>query len=177
MRRIGIIGVGLLGSAVAARLLQSGFDVGGYDIRAEQVAALGRQGLRTASSVATAAEGAGAIFTILPTLESVEAVMCGPGGLVDSAPPSAILMQMSTISPALSRRLGEAAAARGRRFLDTPVSGTSAMVAQGDCTILVGGESPRCRPAVRSSTPLPAARYVGEVGMAALANSSNLLVA
>ena len=179
MRRIGIIGVGLLGSAVATRLLQSGFEVSGFDIRTEQVVALAPQGLRTTSSIAEAAQEADAIFTILPTLDSVEAVMCGPGGLVDSAPPSAILLQMSTISPALSRRLGEAAAARGRRFLDTPISGTSAMVAQGDCTILVGGEAATvqaCRPlfdAIARRTV-----HVGEVGMAALAKLvTNLLVA
>jgi 2-hydroxy-3-oxopropionate reductase len=179
MQRIGIIGVGLLGSAVAARLLQSGFDVGGYDIRAEQVAALDRQGLRTASSVATAAEGADAIFTILPTLESVEAVICGPDGLIATAPPTAILMQMSTISPMLTCRLGEVAAAKGRRFLDTPISGTSVMVARGDCTVLVGGDAAavqECRPifdAIARRTV-----HMGDVGMASLAKLvTNLLVA
>ena len=179
MQRIGIIGVGLLGSAVAARLLQSGFDVMGYDIRAEQVAALRPQGLRIAASVAAAAEGAEAIFTILPTLESVEAVICGPGGLIATAPPTAILMQMSTISPALTCRLGEAAAAKGRRFLDTPISGTSAMVARGDCTLLVGGDAAAvqaCRPifdAIARRTV-----HMGDVGMASLAKLvTNLLVA
>jgi 3-hydroxyisobutyrate dehydrogenase-like beta-hydroxyacid dehydrogenase len=179
MHRIGIIGVGLLGSAVAARLLQSGFDVTGYDLRAEQITALGPQGLQAAASVAEAAHEADAIFTILPTLESVETVICGPGGLIDTAPRTTILMQMSTISPALAQRLGEAAAARGRRFLDTPISGTSAMVARGDCTILVGGDAAAvqaCRPifdAIARRTV-----HVGEVGMASLAKLvTNLLVA
>jgi 3-hydroxyisobutyrate dehydrogenase-like beta-hydroxyacid dehydrogenase len=179
MQRIGIIGLGLLGSAVAARLLQRGFDVSGYDIRAEQVAALGRQGLRPATSIAAVAQEADAIFTILPTLESVEAVFCGPGGLIDTAPRHAILMQMSTISPALTQRLAERVAARGRRFLDTPISGTSAMVAQGDCTLLVGGTAATaqtCRPifdAIARRTV-----HVGDIGMASLAKLvTNLLVA
>ena len=179
MQRIGIIGVGLLGSAVAARLLERGFDVSGYDTRAEQVAALAPQGLRPAASIAAVAEEADAIFTILPTLESVEAVFCGPDGLVDTAPHHAILMQMSTISPALTQRLAEAAAARGRRFLDTPISGTSAMVARGDCTLLVGGAAATvqtCRPifdAIARRTV-----HVGDIGMASLAKLvTNLLVA
>jgi 2-hydroxy-3-oxopropionate reductase len=80
MRRIGIIGVGLLGSAVATRLLQRGFEVIGYDTRATQVEALHPQGWRAAASVAGAAAEADAVFTMLPTLDSVEAVVCGPGG-------------------------------------------------------------------------------------------------
>ncbi|HEY7495043.1 MAG TPA: NAD(P)-binding domain-containing protein [Candidatus Tectomicrobia bacterium] len=96
MQRIGIVGVGLLGSAVATRLLQHGFAVTGYDTRATQVEALRPQGLRVASSVAAA------VFTILPTLDSVEAVVCGPGGLLETAARQTILIQMSTISPDLT---------------------------------------------------------------------------
>jgi 3-hydroxyisobutyrate dehydrogenase-like beta-hydroxyacid dehydrogenase len=179
MRRIGIVGVGLLGSAVATRLLQRGFEVIGYDTRATQVEALRLQGLRAAASVAEAAADADAIFTMLPSLESVEAVVCGPGGLVETAPRQTILIQMSTISPELTRRLHTAAAAAGLGFLDAPISGTSAMVARGDCTILVGGDPAlvqRCRPifdAIAQQTV-----HMGAVGMAALAKLvTNLLVA
>ena len=149
MRRIGIDGIGLLGSAVAIRLLRHGFEVTGYDTRATQLKALHPQGLRAAASVAEAAAHADVVFTILPSLESVEAVVCGPGGLVETAPRQTILIQMSTISPDLTRRLHTAAAAAGLAFLDAPISGTSAMVARGDCTILVGGDPAlvqRCRP-------------------------------
>jgi 3-hydroxyisobutyrate dehydrogenase-like beta-hydroxyacid dehydrogenase len=140
IRRIGIIGVGLRGSAVATRLLQRGFEVIGYDTRATQVEALHPQGLRAAASVAEAAAGADAVFTMLPTLDSVEAVVCGPGGMVEKASRQTVIIQMSTISPALTRRLYTAAAAAGLAFLDAPMSGTSAMVARGDCTILIGGD-------------------------------------
>ncbi|MBI2154932.1 MAG: NAD(P)-dependent oxidoreductase [Candidatus Rokubacteria bacterium] len=179
MRRIGIVGVGLLGSAVASRLLQHGFEVRGYDIRPEQVEALRPQGLRPAASLAEAAVGAEAVFTILPSLESAEQVVRGPGGLVETAPREATLIQMSTISPDLTRRLGEAAAAKGLGFLDAPMSGTSAMVARGDCTILVGGDPAcveRCRPIFAAIAPRTV--YVGTVGMASLAKLvTNLLVA
>jgi 3-hydroxyisobutyrate dehydrogenase-like beta-hydroxyacid dehydrogenase len=179
MKRIGIVGIGLLGSAVAARLLRGGFKVTGYDTRPEQVKALQAQGLQAANSLTEVAAQADAVFTILPSLESVEKILAGPGGLIETAPRSCTLIQMSTVSPGLARRLGEAAAAKGLGFLDAPVSGTSAMVARGECSIFVGGDRARaeaCRPifdAIANKTC-----YVGDVGMAALAKlAANLLVA
>lgn len=178
MRRIGIIGVGLLGSAVAARLLKRSFKVTGYDTRPEQVKALQAQGFIAAAGVAEAAAEADAVFTILPSLASVEKTILGPGGLIETAPRSCTLIQMSTISPELTRRLGRTAAAAGLGFLDAPMSGTSAMVERGDCTIFVGGDRARaadCQPifdAIAKKTC-----YVGDVGMASLAKlATNLLV-
>lgn len=178
MRRIGIVGVGLLGSAVASRLLERGFEVRGYDTRPEQVEALQPRGLEPARSVAGVADGVDAVFTILPSLDSVEAVVRGPGGLLDTAPRQATLLQMSTISSGLTRALGEAARARGLGFLDAPISGTSAMVARGDCVIFAGGDPARveaCRPvfdAIARKTI-----HVGEVGQASLVKlATNLLV-
>jgi 3-hydroxyisobutyrate dehydrogenase-like beta-hydroxyacid dehydrogenase len=179
MNRIGIIGVGLLGSAVAARLLRGGFKVTGYDTRPEQVKALQPQGLQAANSLTEAAAEADAIFTILPSLESVEKTILGPGGLIETAPRNCTLIQMSTISPELARRLGKEASAKRLGFLDAPMSGTSAMVARGECSIFVGGDRARaeaCRPifdAIAKKTC-----YVGDVGMASLAKlAANLLVA
>jgi 3-hydroxyisobutyrate dehydrogenase-like beta-hydroxyacid dehydrogenase len=178
MKRIGIIGVGLLGSAVASRLLDGSFEVTGYDTHREQVKALQAKGLKAASILAEAAADADAVFTILPSLESVETTMIGTGGLIEIAPPNCTLVQMSTISPELTRRLGAVAAAKGLGFLDAPMSGTSAMVGRGDCAIFVAGDRARadaCRPifdAIAKKTV-----YVGDVGMASLAKlATNLLV-
>jgi 3-hydroxyisobutyrate dehydrogenase-like beta-hydroxyacid dehydrogenase len=175
MKRIGIVGVGLLGGAVAQRLLDAGYEVSGHDVRPDTVAALVSRGLRAAPSAAAAAEGASVVFTILPSLESVEAVVRGLIGTVDR---DATLVQMSTVSPGLTRALGEAARARGVAFLDTPMSGTSAMVARGDCTIYVAGDRARadvCRPvfdAIAKKTV-----YVGALGTATVAKlATNLLV-
>ena len=140
MKRIGIIGVGLLGSAVASRLLKGGFEVAAYDTRLEQVEALQAQGLVAAASIAAAAAEADAVFTILPSLESVETTILGAGGLIETAPQNCTVIQMSTVSPNLTRRLGNAAAAKALGFLDAPMSGTSAMVERGDCTIFAGGD-------------------------------------
>jgi 3-hydroxyisobutyrate dehydrogenase-like beta-hydroxyacid dehydrogenase len=178
MKRISILGVGLLGSAVALRLLQGKFVVTGYDTRPEPLRALKARGLIAARSVAEAVAGAEAIFTILPSLESVQAVILGSGGILETAPRRATLIQMSTISPDLTRRLAKAALAKGIGFLDAPMSGTSAMVARGDCVIYVAGARARsdaCLPifnAIAKKT-----FYVGEAGMASLAKlATNLLV-
>lgn len=178
MKRISIVGVGLLGTAVASRLLQGKFAVTGYDKRAEPLRALKARGLIAARSVAEAAAEAEAIFTILPSLESVEAVILGSGGILETAARSATLIQMSTISPDLTRRLAKAALSKGIGFLDAPMSGTSAMVARGDCTIYVAGARARsdaCLPifnAIAKKT-----FYVGKAGMASLAKlATNLLV-
>lgn len=176
MRRVGIVGVGLLGSAVASRLLAAGFQVIGYDTRPEQVAALEPRGLVAAASPAAAAQ-ADAVFTVLPTPAVVETVWLGAGGLLDTAPASAVLLQMSTIGPALAVRIGEAAQKRGFRFLETPISGTSTAVAQGECAVFVGGDATlfeTCRlifDAIGSATV-----HVGPVGAAAVTKlAANLL--
>ncbi|MCH8075902.1 MAG: NAD(P)-dependent oxidoreductase [SAR324 cluster bacterium] len=175
---VGVVGVGLLGSAVAGRLLAGGFKVAGYDPDPAGVEALAAKGLRKAGSVADAARGADAVFTILPTLEAVETVVMGAGGLLETAP-GAVVIQMSTISTELARRLAEAAAEKGVPFLDTPISGTSAMVARGDCTILVAGDegvAESCQPLFSALGNLTI--HLGAPGNATLAKlCTNLLVA
>jgi 3-hydroxyisobutyrate dehydrogenase-like beta-hydroxyacid dehydrogenase len=179
MRRIAIVGVGLLGSAVASRLLAGGFAVSGYDTRREALKALEPRGLRAAAAVKDAVEGADAVFTILPSLDTVEAAIVGPGGIVANLARPGVVIQMSTISPTLTRRLAEAASAAGLGFLDTPMSGTSSMVERGDCTIFAGGDAAlveRCRPAFAAIGKRTI--HVGPVGSASLAKlATNLLVA
>ena len=77
IKRIAIIGVGLLGSAVASRLLAGGFAVSGWDSRPDQLSALRPRGLKSAASLKDAVTGAEAVFTILPSLETVEGVILG----------------------------------------------------------------------------------------------------
>ena len=134
---VGIVGVGLLGTAISKVLLESGQSVVGYDVVRDQLGALASRGGRAAASAAEVARSADVVFTALPTLESVEEAVAG---VLEGASPSTVIVQMSTISPALAVRLGEVARARGAAFLDAPVSGTSAMVARREGVITAGGE-------------------------------------
>jgi 3-hydroxyisobutyrate dehydrogenase-like beta-hydroxyacid dehydrogenase len=179
MATLGIVGLGLLGSAVARRLRAGGHDVVGYDLVAEKGKALVELGGRAAQSAEAVAKSAEAVCVVLPSLASVEEVVLGPRGLAASGPAGATIIQMSTISPALTERLAREVTARGLAFLDCPISGTSAMVAHGEGIIFVGGELSvfaRWRPVLE--TILPRAVFIGAAGQAmVLKLVANLLVA
>jgi 3-hydroxyisobutyrate dehydrogenase-like beta-hydroxyacid dehydrogenase len=176
---VGIVGLGLLGSAVATRLRAAGHGVVGYDIVpacVERLVALGGTAAKSAADVARASD---AVCTILPSLAAVESAILGVDGVMAGGRRGQAIVQMSTISPDLTTRLAREASARGLTFLDCPVSGTSAMVAQGNGVFFVGGERAlydRWRPVLESV--LPRAVYIGAVGQAMLMKLvANLLVA
>jgi L-threonate 2-dehydrogenase len=175
---VGLVGLGLLGHAVASRLLAAGWDVIGHDVLSERVAELDRlggRGVGTLSGVAVA----DVVCVVLPSLASVEDVILGAEGLLACGRPGQTIVQMSTISPALTRRLADEVGAAARHFLDCPISGTSAMVAQGNGVVFVGGERDafvRWQPMLDAVLPRPV--YVGEAGQAmVLKLVANLLVA
>ncbi|HEV8457527.1 MAG TPA: NAD(P)-dependent oxidoreductase [Methylomirabilota bacterium] len=179
MTTIGIVGLGLLGHAVASRLIKAGHAVVGFDLLPARVEALTALGGTAAPSAAAVAQSAEAVCTLLPSLATVEEATLGAGGIVSGARPGLTVIQMSTISPTLTKRLAEEVAARGLGFLDCPVSGSSAMVERGDGIIFVGGERAlyeRWRPVLESV--LPRAVHVGRAGQAmVLKLVANLLVA
>ena len=179
MTTVGIVGLGLLGGAVASRLLAAGHAVVGHDVRAERMTALEAMGGKPAATATAAARASEAVITLLPSLAAVEEVILGAAGLAAALQPEQPVIQMSTISPALTERLDAALRARGLAFLDTPVSGTSGMVARGDGIILVGGERAlydRWRPVLEAI--LPHSVYIGRAGQAmVLKLIANLLVA
>jgi 3-hydroxyisobutyrate dehydrogenase-like beta-hydroxyacid dehydrogenase len=176
---IGVVGVGLLGTAVAGRLLKAGHRVVGFDTAPDRVRALLGMGGVAAGSARAVALASEAVCTLLPTLPSVEAAVLGPDGVAAAGKPGQVLIQMSTISPALTARLAAESRARGLDFLDCPVSGTSGVVARGEGVLFVGGERrvfERWRPLLESM--LPRAIYIGAAGQAmVLKLVANLLVA
>src|SRR3989338_2613015 len=167
MATVGLVGLGLLGHAVAARLRAKGHEVVGYDVLPDKIQGLVALGGRGASSAAAVARGAEAGCTLLPSLASVEEAILGANGVAAGARAGLTIIQMSTISPALTRRLAQEVGGRGLSFLDCPVSGTSGMVARGDGLIFVGGEHTvyeRWRLVLE--TILPRVVYVGAAGQA-----------
>jgi len=173
-----MIGLGLLGHALASRLLAAGHVVVGYDVLPDKIAALAQIGGKSAASIADAASRSDVVCVVLPTLASVESAILGGGGAAAHLPSAAAVIQMSTISPALTERLAGEVAARGRDFLDCPVSGTSAMVARGDGLIIAGGPAAvveRWRPLLEGM--LSRVVHVGPAGHATFVKLvANLLV-
>ena len=146
---IGMIGLGLMGTAMSRNLLGAGFAVAGYDVRPEQVRSLEGAGGRGAASAAEVAKRADVLITALPSAAIVEAVLLAPEGAAEGARAGLTILEMSTVAPETSRSLARRLADPGIALLDAPVSGTSAMVARRDCIIMVGGDRPvfdRCRP-------------------------------
>jgi len=176
---IGLVGVGLLGTAVAGRLRKAGHRVVGFDAAPDRVRALLTMGGEAATSARAVALASDAVCTLLPSLPTVEAAVLGPDGVAAAGKPGQVVIQMSTISPALSVRLAAESRARGLDFLDCPVSGASGQVARGEGMLFVGGERrvfERWRPLLEAM--LPRAVYVGPAGQAmVLKLVANLLVA
>src|SRR5690606_24711874 len=126
-QRIGVVGVGLMGSAFSHHLLQQGFEVRVFDVDARRMDELRSRCGIPAASPAAAAEGASWVLTSLPTSEIVREVVLGAEGIVRGAAPGLVVADASTSRPQDSERLGAELGARGIGFLDAAVSGTSAM--------------------------------------------------
>jgi 3-hydroxyisobutyrate dehydrogenase len=140
-RKVGFIGLGTMGLPMASNLLAAGHTLRGYDVDESRVRALEEKGGEAAGSARQAAEDADVVISMLPASRHVVAAMLGPDGAVEGLRPGAAVLEMSTIDPGTTRRVGEAVAARGGHMLDAPVSGGSIGARDATLTIMVGGEA------------------------------------
>lgn len=138
--RIAWIGLGIMGAPMSENLLKAGYHVTGHTLEQEKLDRLAAAGGTPASSVAEAVRDADVIITMVPASPQVEAVAYGPGGILENARPGALLIDMSSITPRTSVDLAEAAAEKGIRVLDAPVSGGEAGAIEAVLSIMVGGE-------------------------------------
>jgi 3-hydroxyisobutyrate dehydrogenase len=139
---IAFIGLGVMGSSMAGRLLDAGFPLRVHTRTAAKAEPLLARGARWADSPAAAAADAGAVITMLGFPEDVEAVYFGASGaLVAAARPGTLLIDMTTTRPSLSRRIHAEAAQRGIPALDAPVSGGDIGARDGKLSIMAGGDA------------------------------------
>ena len=139
--RIGFIGIGNMGGEMARHLLAAGHTITGYARgTGSRERALGL-GMRLADTPAGVAENSEVVFTIVTAGKDVETIALGPDGLVHGAAPGLIHVDMSTISPAVKRRVAEQLNERGIAMLDAPVSGGVAAAKTAALTFFVGGEA------------------------------------
>lgn len=136
-RRVAVIGLGSMGMGVARSLLRAGFDVAGCDPRPEAVQALAAQGGRAATSPAAAAEGAGAVFSVVLNGAQTESVLFGPQGCAAVMAAGGVFVSMATLSPDLARDL--AARLAPALYLDAPISGGAAKAAEGRLSVMASG--------------------------------------
>lgn len=139
MTEIAFIGLGNMGSGMAANLIKAGHAVHAYDLNAEAVKALADKGARAAASLEDAVSGADAVVTMLPAGPHVRSVYEGEGGILSLAKSDAVLIDCSTIDVETARAVGAAAAGAGYAFVEAPVSGGVAAAEGGTLTFMVGG--------------------------------------
>jgi 2-hydroxy-3-oxopropionate reductase len=140
MKRIGFIGLGIMGKPMARNLLKAGYPLVVCDINPAPVNELVSLGAQAAGSPKEVARQCRYLITMLPNSPEVKEVVCGPNGILDGAVPGATLIDMSSISPLVSRELGESLKEKGVKFLDAPVSGGEPKAIDATLSIMVGGE-------------------------------------
>ncbi|HEY0755612.1 MAG TPA: NAD(P)-dependent oxidoreductase [Ktedonobacteraceae bacterium] len=139
--QVGFIGVGVMGRPMTLNLLKAGHHVTIFARHPEKavVQEVIEAGAKLAPSPRAVAMVSDLVITMLPNSPEVEEVVTGAQGILAGARKDLIIVDMSTIAPATSRKLGELAAAKGAHFLDAPVSGGSQGAVNGTLTIMVGG--------------------------------------
>jgi len=167
MPKIAFVGLGTMGSAMVKRLLAGGHPVTGYNRTRAKALALASQGMTVADSARAAVEGADVVLSMVTDSEALRDVALRPDGILAGLGTGAVWAEMSTVSPAVTRMLGERVAERGAAILDAPVSGSTVTIAQGQLSFIVGGDAAaleRIRPYLLAIGPT--ITHIGALGLA-----------
>lgn len=167
--QIGFIGIGVMGRPMTLNLLKAGHGVTIYARHPEkpEVQEVLKAGAKSAPSARAVAMASEMVITMVPNSTQVEEVVAGPQGVLEGTRKGLIIIDMSTIAPSMSRKMAEAAIAKGAHFLDAPVSGGSQGAVNGTLTIMVGGEQnifEQARPVLETMGKKENIFYVGPSG-------------
>lgn len=137
--RVGFIGLGIMGRGMSRNLLDAGYELTVWNRTAARADALVEAGAARAASPAGLAHASDVVIVCVSDTPDVEEVLVGDDGVIHGAMPGTLVVDCSTISPAITRALADALAERGIEMLDAPVSGGSEGAAKGTLSIMVGG--------------------------------------
>ena len=137
---IGFIGLGIMGQPMALNLIKAGHKLAVYNRTPAKTAALATAGARVASSPADAARGSDVVMMIVSDSAAVEEVVAGKGGILESLAAGQLVIDSSTISPAVSRKMACLVAGKGASWLDAPVTGSKHGAEKGELTFMIGGD-------------------------------------
>ena len=138
--RVGFVGIGAMGKPMASNLLKAGYEVHVFDLAEANVNEMAAKGAIPCKTNTELAASVDVVFTSLPNSAIVESVMNGPNGVFDACKPETILIDMSSVSPASTKRMAKIAESKGLHYVDAPVSGGTAGAAAGTLTIMVGAD-------------------------------------
>jgi putative dehydrogenase len=163
--RVGIVGIGIMGTAMMRNLVADGFEVVGYDISGEAMARLAACGGIAAASPREVTEKTEIVITSLPSVEAFEQATTGQGGIASGNGTGQIVIECSTLPIDVKARAEAHLASRGKILLDCPVSGTGAQAARKDLVVFASGDEAafaRCRAVLAGISR--AQKYVGAFG-------------
>jgi 3-hydroxyisobutyrate dehydrogenase len=177
MERIGVVGLGTMGGAMAANLVRAGFPVTAWNRTAARAAELDAPGVTVAASPAVLAAGVDIVLVCVSDTPDVEAVLFGADGVASGAAPGTLVIDCSTIDPTATRGLAARLAAQGIGFVDAPVTGGSEGARNATLAILVGGDPVQ----VERARPILAAigrtiTHFGPVGAGQAAKAVNQVI-
>jgi 3-hydroxyisobutyrate dehydrogenase-like beta-hydroxyacid dehydrogenase len=177
MQRIGFIGIGLMGQHMSRRLLEAGHPLTVWNRTADKAGSLLAAGAIWADSPKAVAQASDVVVTMVTDSAASEQVSCGPTGVLEGAHPGLVLIDMSSITPEMSRAIATRAAAVGVPMLDAPVTGAPRVASEGKLGIMVGGPREifeRCLPLFRAMGVKIV--FAGENGMGATLKLVNNLI-
>lgn len=140
--KVGFIGLGVMGAPMAANILKGGHELTVWDRSPDAIARLVELGAKAAGNAREVGAASEIVVTMLPEPQHVEQVVTGPDGVAEGLRQGGIVIEMSTIDPGTSVRVGDALRARGMELVDSPVGKTSEHAATGTLTLMVGGNQP-----------------------------------
>src|SRR5205085_11594480 len=164
---IGFIGLGIMGRPMALNLIKAGFKLVVTSRSRGPIDALASAGAKAVGKPADVARDADVVITMVPDTPDVELVIRGAGGILEALKPGSVVIDMSTISPVVTRQLSGAVAAKGGSMLDAPVSGGEVGAKNATLTIMVGGDEKvfeRARPILSCMGKPESVTYIGESG-------------
>ncbi|MBW8384015.1 MAG: 2-hydroxy-3-oxopropionate reductase [Youngiibacter sp.] len=138
-KKIGFIGLGIMGRPMAKNLLKAGYSLKVYDLNKSAVADLVSSGAEECASISEVARDCSLIITMLPNSPHVKAVVLGEGGILESAAEGTLVVDMSSIAPDASKEMEKALSEKKLRMIDAPVSGGEPKAIDGSLAIMVGG--------------------------------------
>ena len=139
--KVGFIGLGVMGGPMAANVLKGGHELTVYDLNPAAVARLTALGAKAAATLREVGQASEVLVTMLPEPQHVEGAVLGEQGAAAAMAPGSTVIDMSTIDPATSQRIGAALKARGIAMVDSPVGKTSEHAVTGTLTLMIGGDA------------------------------------
>jgi 4-hydroxybutyrate dehydrogenase / sulfolactaldehyde 3-reductase len=140
MLKVGFIGLGVMGAPMALNILRGGYPLTVHDLDPAAVARLTKAGARAAATPREVGAASDVVVTMLPLPSHVEQVVLGSKGIAEGLPKGGVVIDMSTIDPTTSQRVGAELRKRDMHMVDSPVGKTSEHAATGTLTLMVGGE-------------------------------------